>query len=100
MECLWGVDWLQNEEPGSTTIVSVSDLKIADVNGTSGDFSVKIENLKENSTFCVVVELVDHPYCDSHLTIGHQLNQPIVCTNHVLQPIILPKCTEVGFLIY
>ena len=94
MECLWGVDWLQNEEPGSTTIVSVSDLKIADVNGTSGDFSVKIENLKENSTFCVVVELVDHPYCDSHLTIGHQLNQPIVCTNHVLQPIILPKCTE------
>ena len=99
MECLWGVDWLQNEEPGSTTIVSVSDLKIADDNGTSGDFSVKIENLKENSTFCVVVELVDHPYCDSHLTIGHQLNQPIVCTNHVLQPIILPKCTEEPIII-
>ena len=99
MQCLWGVDWLQNEEPGSTTIVSVSDLKVADENGTTGDFSVKIENLKENSTFCVVVELVDHPYCDSHLTIGHQLNQPIVCTNHVLQPIILPKCTEEPIII-
>ena len=91
MQCSWGQAW--NED--STAIVEVSELKIVDENGTEGYFSVNIGGLKENSTFCVVVELVDHPYCDSHLTIGHQKHQPIVCTNHVLQPVVLPKCTIV-----
>ena len=89
IQCSWGQAWFED----STSISGVSGLEIADENATRGYFSVNIEGLQENSTFCIVVELVDHPYCNSHLTIGHQRHHPIVCTNHVLQPVVLPKCT-------
>ena len=95
MRCDWCQDFGNHHPDSATTaIVSVSGLVMSNENGSKGDFSVSIKNLEENSTFCVQVELVDHPYCSSHLTIGHQLHQPIVCVNHVAQPLTIPKCQD------
>ena len=91
MSCSWGENFgLHSEYTGTSAIAGFSDLIKKNEDGSEGGFSVNIANLKENNTYCVVVELVDHPFCDTHLT--HLTIDR--CTNHVLEPVIIPKCNE------
>ena len=87
-----------DDNPEPDTIYSIGNLSASDEKDKGkGYFNVNIGHLKQNSSFCIVVELLDHPYCMDHVRdIGHQLHQRIVCTNHVLEPINLPKCPGNG----
>ena len=48
------------------------EAKLMDIGRGRGEFSVLAPSLQENSTLCIQVELLNHPYCNSHHTIGHE----------------------------
>ena len=91
--CDWNHDFAHHHPDSSATAFVREEKLIASGEGNrKGNFSVSFKTLKENSMFCVQVELVDHPYCNSHLTVGNQLLLPPGCVNHVAEPVFVPPC--------
>ena len=80
----------------ANAIEKTIEQKMIDAGDGKGEFSIWARNLRGNSTFCIQVELVDHPYCNIHHTVGHVVHQPVVCVNNMAQPVILPDCEVVA----
>lgn len=58
-----------------------------------GDFTA-IVGLSPDSSYCVQLEHLDHPYCSSEITLGHSLHNrlPVVCSAHMAKPISTAAC--------
>jgi hypothetical protein len=57
-----------------------------------GDFTA-IVGLVQDSSYCVQIEHVDHPYCVREITIGQLQKMPEVCSAHMAKPISTAKCS-------
>ena len=93
-ETILGFECNRHQNFGSNNPI-VIETSIHNINGSHGDFSVYLSVLAPQSIYCLQIELLDHPYCNSHLTIGHGLGSvPRVCASHMAHPVITPKCTD------
>ena len=58
-----------------------------------GDFTA-IVGLSPDSSYCVQLEHLDHPYCSREITLGHTLYNrlPSMCSIHMAKPISTAAC--------
>lgn len=58
-----------------------------------GDFTA-IVGLSPDSSYCVQLEHLDHPYCAREITLGHSLHSklPSMCSIHMAKPISTAAC--------
>ncbi len=67
-----------------------------DDNAGTGEFSV-IVGLHNDSSYCLQIEYVDHPYCSRNLVVDNVESQPKICSVHVSKPIPTAVCKSRGY---
>lgn len=82
-QCQMGHDFARKVRSEDVQLVRVGDI---------GEFSIVAENLTRQTSYCIQIELLDHPYCNIHHTVGHAVFQPPVCRTSILQPATLGPC--------
>lgn len=70
------------------------DVFLERINKTTGNFYLEKDNLDPEKQYCVVIELLDHPYCQMPtFMVGGPSSQPAVCKTHIGPPIQISKCS-------
>jgi len=72
---------------------------IKEGNGSSGEFSKLSNDFAPSTNYCLLVEIVDHPYCVPTLLIDHNPMKgehqiPKNCRIHLKAPVQTPSCAK------
>ena len=78
--------------------VLVEEVPLTRLNETHGNFVASFEDrLEAGGSYCLSLDLSDHPYCRPHIVIGHGHSYvPPVCHQHLPYPIVLEGICDGG----